>query len=50
MIKQAKQLMSKWEDEGMNGFFMDFFAKETGFEIDSPEYAEVYELVIEGKI
>lgn len=50
MIKKAKQLMSKWEDEGMNGFFMDFFAAQTGFEIDSQEYAEVYELVIEGKI
>lgn len=50
MIKQAKQLMSKWEDQGMSGFFMDFFTKQTGFEVDSPEYAEVYELVAEGKI
>lgn len=50
MIKQAKQLMSKWEDEGMNGFFMDFFAKQTGFEFGSDEYAEVQELLMEGKI
>ena len=50
MIKQAKQLMNEWENQGMNGFFMDFFAKKTGFEFGSAEYSEVQELVIEGKI
>ena len=48
--KLAKVLMQEWEDAGSNGFFMDYFAKRTGYDFGTVQYTKVYELVIEGKI
>lgn len=50
MTKQAKQLMKQWEAQGMNGFFMDFFVAKTGLDVDTVEYEEVYELLVDGKL
>ena len=44
-VSEIKAIYKSWENNGMVGFFLDYFTNQTGHEVDTPEYSAAYEWV-----